>query len=90
MSDATVDPAARTAAAVHTRADVAALVVHATADLGATLVRYAPDGTPGDEIWYGSADEARSCAVRDYGGALGPWRPIPPDERDPVGFVRRD
>ena len=90
MSDAPADPAARSAAAVHTRDDVAALVVEATPELGATLVRYAPDGTPAGEIWYGSADEARSCAVRDYGGALGPWRPIPPDERDPVAFVQRD
>ena len=89
MTHAPADPPARTAAAVHTRADVAALVLEDTPELGATLVRYAPDGTPAGEIWYGSADEARSCAVRDYGGALGPWRPLPPDEPDPVAFTRR-
>ena len=82
-------PVTRTAAPVYHRNDVAALVIESTPDLGATLVRYTAENEPAGDIWYGSAEEAQSCAARDYGAALGPWCALPPDESDPVGFARR-
>lgn len=82
-------PVDRTAAPVLARADVAALVIEATPELGATLVRYTAAGRPAGDIWYGSAEEAQLCAERDFGAALGPWRPVPPDEPDPVAFALR-
>ena len=79
----------RTAAPVHHRADVAALVIEATPELGATLLRYTAAGEPAGDVWYGSAEEAQLCAARDFGPALGPWRPVPPAEPDPVAFALR-
>ena len=81
------EPTARTAAAVHLRDDVAALVIEETPELGATLLRYTARGEPAGDIWYGSAEEARLCAARDFGSTLGPWRDVPPDEPDPVAFA---
>ena len=81
------EPVARTAAAVHLRDDVAALVVEASPELGATLVRYTARGEPAGELWYGSAEEAQRCAARDYGSTLGPWLDVPATEPDPVAFV---
>lgn len=82
-------PAERTAAPVHHCPDVAALVIEATPELGATLVRYTAAGDQAGDIWYGSAEEAQLCAARDFGAALGPWRDVPPDEPDPVAFALR-
>lgn len=79
----------RTAAPVHHRPDVAALVIEATPELGATLLRYTAAGDPAGDVWYGSAEEAQLCAARDFGAALGPWRDVPPDEPDPVAFALR-
>lgn len=85
------EPVERSAAPVRDRADVAALVIEATPELGATLVRYTATGAPAGDVWYGSAEEAQLCAARDFGAALGPWRPVPPSEPDPVAFaLRRD
>ena len=81
------DPVERLAAPITERPDVAALVVEATPELGATLVRYTAAGDPAGEIWYGSAEEAQSCAARDYGAALGSWRAVPDSVADPVAFV---
>ena len=82
-------PVDRTAAAVFARPDVAALVIEATPELGATLVRYTAAGQPAGDVWYGSAEEAQLCAARDFGAALGPWRSVPPNEPDPVAFALR-
>jgi hypothetical protein len=81
------DPAARAVAAVHLNPDVAALVVESTPELGATLLRYGAGGELAGDVWYGSADEARLCAARDYGSTLGPWRPLPPHVADPVAYA---
>jgi hypothetical protein len=84
------DPAARAVAAVHLNPDVAALVVESTPELGATLLRYTAAGELAGDVWYGSADEARLCAARDYGSTLGPWRPLPPHATDPVAYAWDD
>ncbi|MFL5575527.1 MAG: hypothetical protein ACJ79S_06115 [Gemmatimonadaceae bacterium] len=63
------------------------LVVEPTVPAGATLFRYAASGAVSGETWYLTAEEAQACALRDYGAGLGPWRPMPPDVRDPVAFV---
>jgi hypothetical protein len=83
------EPVVRTAAPVHERDDVAALVIESTPELGATLLRYTAAGAAAGDIWYGSAEEAQLCAARDFGAALGPWREVPPDEPNPVAFVLR-
>ncbi len=83
-------PIARTVAAVHLHQDVAALVIEESAELGATLLRYTAAGEPAGDIWYGSAEEARLCAARDFGSTLGPWRELPPHEASPVSFAWGD
>lgn len=83
------EPDDRLAAAVVGRPDVAALVIEATATMGATLGRFTARGDAAGDIWYGSAEEAQACAARDYGAALGPWRPVPAGEPDPVAFALR-
>ena len=83
------EPSSRFAATVVGRPEVAALVLEATPDMGATLVRYTAGRETAGDIWYGSADEAQSCAARDYGAALGAWHPIPDAEADPAAFALR-
>ena len=80
-------PPARLAAVVSGRADVAALGLEATPDMGATLNRFTAAGEPAGDVWYGSAEEAQTCAARDYGAALGAWRPVPAGEPNPVAFA---
>ena len=77
----------RLVAAVAGRPDVAALLIEGSPETGATLVRYAPEGAPAGEVWYGSAEEAQLCAARDYGAALGPWHPVPDGTADPLALV---
>lgn len=79
----------RLAAMVAGRPDVAALVIEATPEMGATLVRYTAGHETAGDIWYGSAEEAQSCAARDYGAALGAWRAVPSTEPDPAAFALR-
>ena len=83
------EPAARLVAAVSGRADVAALLVEATPEMGATLNRLTTQGGTAGDVWYGSAEEAQACAARDYGAALGPWRQLPEGEADPVAYALR-
>ncbi len=73
---------------VSSRTDVAALVVEFADELGATLVRHAPDGSPAGDIWYGSAEEAQACAARDFGPALGAWISVPNDVADAAAYVQ--
>jgi hypothetical protein len=86
MADESV---ARVVAPVRGRADVAALVIEGTEALGATLVRYSAEGENAGDIWYGSAEEAQSCAARDYGAALGPWQPVPAAEPNAADYALR-
>ena len=76
---------ARTAAAGADPAVV--LLIERTKPVGATLVRYAASGAALSDSWYLTAEEARACAVRDYGERLGPWRVLPAGAADPVAFA---
>jgi len=76
------------------RADAAAgggapevLLIERTQPVGASLVRYALSGAAVSDSWYLTAEEARACAVRDYGARLGPWRALPAGAADPVAFA---
>ena len=89
MSDSPVRLAAPVTGAPRA-ADVAAVVVEATAELGATLMRYTATGESRGDVWYGSAEEAQMCAARDFGAALGAWRAVPADVADPVAFALAD
>jgi hypothetical protein len=53
----------------------------------AMLYRYRCDGEFCGDTWHASFEEARDQAQYEYGTALGPWLPVPPDVTDAHAFA---
>jgi hypothetical protein len=46
------------------------------------LYRYRCDGEFCGDTWHATLGDAQGQAEYEYGGALGPWLPVPPDVAD--------
>lgn len=66
-----------------------ALVLDVDSEGNALVCRYGRNREFLGDTWHTSIDEAKEDIAVEYGPGLGPWEPIPPEERDAVSYALR-